>query len=83
MLVNLLKWRALGAQVDPPVVLILLTQPLGWAGLVGHQLLPAINSSLFEVNFSLDDVMDVSLLGAVNHILRHTQVLRFGCRHPT
>jgi hypothetical protein len=46
-------------------------------------MLPAIHTSLFEVYLSLDDVMDVGLLGAVNHIFRHTQVLRFGRRHPS
>ena len=83
LLVNVLKWWALWAQVDPTIVLILLTQSLGWAGLVGHQLLTAIHTSLFQVYLSLDDVMDVSLFGAVNHILRHSQVLQFGRRHAS
>ena len=83
MFVYLLERRALGAQVDAPIVLILLTQALGWAGLVGHQLLPAIHSSLFEVYLSLDDVMDVSLFRLIYHILRHAKVLGFCCRHAT
>jgi len=66
----LLERRALGAQINASVILILITKTLDRGGLVrehypvGKVLVIAL---LFKVNFSLKNVMNVSLLVLPHH----------------
>jgi hypothetical protein len=78
----LLERRALGAQINASVVLILITKTLDRRGLVrehypvGKVLVIAL---LFKVNFSLKNVMNVSLL-VLSH---HASVVIVGARHSS